>query len=85
MVVWIYGGGFATGTATLDLYNPRKFVDLRQIIFVAIQYRLGPLGFMYLGEDSFAKGNAGLLDQVSRLAELLQNLTFVRLENLRSE
>ena len=64
-MVWIFGGGFKAGSATLDLYNPTKFVEFGNVVFVAMQYRLGPLGFMYLGEDSFAQGNAGLLDQVS--------------------
>ena len=64
VVVWIFGGGFKAGSATLDLYNPRKVVDIGNVVFVAMQYRLGPFGFMYLGEDSFAQGNAGLLDQV---------------------
>ena len=66
VLVYIYGGGFVAGSASLDPYNPSKLVDLGNVVFVAMHYRVGPLGWMYLGEDSFAQGNAGLLDQVSK-------------------
>lgn len=64
VVVWIFGGGFYSGTMTLDLYNPQAFVKKGNVIFVALQYRLGPHGFLFFGKDSSAPGNVGLLDQV---------------------
>ena len=61
--MWIYGGGLTTGTVALDLYKPDAYVK-EGIVFVAMQYRLGVFGFLYLGKGSGAPGNAGLMDQV---------------------
>ena len=64
MPVWIYGGGYTTGSATLDVYRPERYVE-RGVVFVAMQYRVNVFGFLYLGEGSGAPGNAGLMDQAS--------------------
>ena len=64
MLVWIYGGGYTTGSASLDIYNPKKLVQLGNIVFVSFQYRVGSHGFLYMGKDSGVPGNAGMLDQV---------------------
>jgi carboxylesterase type B len=63
VLVWIYGGGYMTGSATLDKYLPDQYVR-RGLVYVAMQYRLGSHGFLFLGEDSDVKGNAGFQDQV---------------------
>ena len=47
-------------------YGPELWMS-EEIIFVAVNYRLGPFGFLSLGIDE-APGNQGLLDQ--RLAML---------------
>jgi carboxylesterase type B len=67
--VWIYGGGYSLGSATLDLYNPEQYVE-RDLVFVAMQYRLGSHGFLYFGKGSEAPGNVGLLDQVGNTATI---------------
>ena len=41
--------------------NPRYLLD-RDVILVTVQYRLGPLGSLNLGDDS-AAGNQALWDQ----------------------
>jgi len=61
--VWIYGGGFASGTSTLPLYDGALLAARGDVVVVSMQYRVGPLGFLSLGADSEAPGNAGLLDQ----------------------
>lgn len=60
--MWIYGGGFYSGTATLDLYDGSILAVKGDVVVVSMQYRIGPLGFLSLGSES-APGNAGLLDQ----------------------
>ena len=54
-----------TGSASLDLYNPTRLVQLGNILFVSFQYRIGSHGFLFTGKDSGAPGNVGMLDQVS--------------------
>lgn len=63
VMVWIFGGGFTTGSSTLEVYDPCILVSEENIIYVALQYRLASLGFLYF-EDTEASGNVGLLDQV---------------------
>ena len=62
IMVWIHGGAFLTGSATLEQYEPSQLVIRENVVVVTIGYRLGPLGFLYLG-TSAVPGNAGLLDQ----------------------
>ena len=73
VLVWIYGGGYTTGSAALDVYDPRQLVERGELIFVAMQYRVGSHGFLYLG-DSAAPGNMGLLDQVAALEWVQANI-----------
>ena len=42
-MVWIHGGGFTTGSGSADLYRPDYFMK-HDVVFVAINYRLGILG-----------------------------------------
>ena len=64
VLVWIYGGGFTTGSSTLDIYDPKELVKRGGIMFVSFQYRLGAHGFLFLNSTE-APGNVGMLDQVS--------------------
>lgn len=62
VMLWIFGGGFYSGTATLDVYDHRTLVAEENVIIVSMQYRVASLGFLYLGTPD-APGNAGLFDQ----------------------
>ena len=48
VMVYIYGGGFITGSARLEEYGPDKWLD-EQILVVTLNYRLYSLGFMSIG------------------------------------
>ena len=64
VMVWVHGGGLSVGSNNMntgDKYSPFPLLD-RDIIVVAINYRLSYLGFMYMGTEA-VPGNAGLRDQ----------------------
>ena len=75
VMVWIYGGGFVTGTSTLEVYDPKILVSEENVIFVSIQYRLASLGFLYFDQPG-APGNMGMLDQVAALQWIHSNIVF---------
>ncbi|XP_068084601.1 esterase B1 isoform X2 [Anabrus simplex] len=72
VMVWIHGGGFATGSGNSDLYGPDHLVDAG-VVLVTMNYRLGPLGFLSL-EDPVLPGNAGLKDQTAAIRWVQQNI-----------
>ena len=43
-MVYIYGGGFFSGTAHPSVHGPEYFMDSQEIILVTFAYRLGPFG-----------------------------------------
>lgn len=48
MLVWIYGGGFMSGSSTLDIYNADMLAAVGNVIVASMQYRVGAFGFLYL-------------------------------------
>ncbi|CAD7084335.1 unnamed protein product [Hermetia illucens] len=78
MLVWIYGGGFMSGTATLDLYNAEILAAVGNVIVASMQYRVGAFGFLYLapeldGYEEEAPGNVGMWDQALAIRWLKDN------------
>jgi para-nitrobenzyl esterase len=76
--VWIYGGGFNSGSAACAVYDGEEMAK-KGIIFVSINYRVGVLGFMAhpgLSSESpdKASGNYGLLDQIAALVWIKKNI-----------
>ena len=64
--VWIFGGGFFSGTSTLTLYDGKHLSSFGDVIVVSMQYRIGVFGFLSLGDRDqswSAPGNMGLVDQ----------------------
>lgn len=76
VLVWIYGGAFTSGSATL--YSGDAFAQHGDIVVVTLNYRLGALGFLYLGEllgpEYASSGNCGLLDIVAALRWVHENI-----------
>ncbi|XP_055614176.1 juvenile hormone esterase-like [Uranotaenia lowii] len=73
VMVFIHGGGFVGGSALPELIGPEKFMDTRKVIFVAMQYRLGVLGFLSTN-DKHAAGNFGFKDQIMALRWVRKNI-----------
>jgi para-nitrobenzyl esterase len=45
VMVWIYGGGFTNGAASMPLYHGDALAR-RGVVVVTLAYRVGPLGFL---------------------------------------
>ncbi|XP_058011658.1 inactive serine protease 54 [Ahaetulla prasina] len=71
VMVWIHGGGLLLGAAST--YDGSVLSAYENVVVVAIQYRLGILGFYSTG-DEHARGNWGLLDQVAALQWIQENI-----------
>ena len=72
VMVFIHGGGFGTGSGFYSEYGPQHFMD-RGIVMVMINYRLGPFGFLTLGNEE-VPGNAGFRDQLLALQWVQDNI-----------
>ncbi|MGH9130342.1 MAG: carboxylesterase/lipase family protein [Acidimicrobiales bacterium] len=78
VMVWIHGGAFVTGSGAATWYDGAALARRGDVVVVTFNYRLGVLGFLYLGETSAgtgdgAVGNFGLLDQLAALRWVRQN------------
>jgi para-nitrobenzyl esterase len=78
VLVWIHGGGYVNGSASMPLYWGDRLAE-RGVVVVTIAYRLGPLGFLAhpdLTAESARRssGNYGLLDQVAALEWIRRNI-----------
>jgi para-nitrobenzyl esterase len=75
--VWIYGGGFISGSAGCIIYDGLEYAK-KGIVFVSINYRVGSLGFMahpeLSKEGNGSSGNYGLMDQVAALKWVKENI-----------
>ncbi len=78
VLVWIYGGAFNVGSASSAIYDGGPLAH-KGVIYVAINYRLGVMGFLAhpeLTKESGhnASGNWGFLDQVAGLKWVQKNI-----------
>ncbi|KAI9348724.1 Alpha/Beta hydrolase protein [Zopfochytrium polystomum] len=70
-MVWVYGGNFASGTASNPNYNGSTLVHTssrlgQDVVVVTFNYRTGVFGFLASPEIQLAGGsNAGLRDQIA--------------------
>jgi para-nitrobenzyl esterase len=78
VIVWIYGGGFINGSASMPLYWGDRLAH-KGVIVVTVAYRLGPLGFLALPEltresPHHSSGNYALIDQIAALEWIHRNI-----------
>ncbi len=75
--VWIYGGGFNSGSAACAIYDGSYYAR-NGVVFVSLNYRVGPFGFLshpgLTDEQNGHSGNYGLLDQIAALQWIKENI-----------
>jgi para-nitrobenzyl esterase len=78
VLVWIYGGGYNSGSASMPLYWGDKLAR-KGVIVITIAYRVGVLGFLAHPEltresPHHSSGNYGLMDQIAALRWIHRNI-----------
>lgn len=77
VVVWIYGGGFNIGSASMANYSGEPMAR-EGVVRVNIAYRVGALGFLahpaLSAESGHGSGNYGLMDQIAALQWVKRNI-----------
>ena len=73
VLIWIHGGGYFLGTSTMDLYDGQILASKNDIIVATINYRLGVLGFLHLGNED-APGNMAMYDQILAIEWIKNNI-----------
>ncbi|HEX5263680.1 MAG TPA: carboxylesterase family protein, partial [Phenylobacterium sp.] len=79
VMFWIHGGGYETGSSQeLPAYDGERLARRGDLVFVSVNHRLGPFGFLDLSQLGGAKygmsGNAGQLDLVTALEWVRDNV-----------
>ena len=77
VMVWIHGGGFVNGSASIPWYDGTSLAARGDVVVVTVNYRLGALGFLWLGDldpTLRSSGVNGLLDQVAALEWVRDNI-----------
>ncbi|HTM02475.1 MAG TPA: carboxylesterase family protein [Vicinamibacterales bacterium] len=77
VMVWIYGGAFTGGAASMAAYDGTRLAG-KGVVIVTINYRLGPFGFLahpaLTRESGKGSGNYGLEDQIAALRWVKDNI-----------
>ncbi|KAM3072155.1 hypothetical protein ACMFMG_008612 [Clarireedia jacksonii] len=71
VMVYLYGGGFSSGSSSLSVYNGATLAEKQDVIVVNFNYRVSILGFP--GNPS-AQGNLAFLDQRLALEWIRDNI-----------
>jgi para-nitrobenzyl esterase len=76
VLVWIYGGGFTSGSTAVPLYDGAALAK-RGIVVVSVNYRVGIYGFFThpeLTREAGTSGNYAILDQIAGLEWIRRNI-----------
>lgn len=79
VMVYLYGGGFRSGGSGCAIYDGERTAQ-KGVIFVSINYRVGPFGFFVHPDlsreaDSGTSGNYGILDMIAALEWIKENIS----------
>lgn len=78
VLVWIHGGANALESSRLEIYHGDRFVARQDVIFVSLNYRLGPFGWLDVsgigGSDFRGSHSNGLRDQMLALTWIHDNI-----------
>ncbi len=78
VMVWLHGGGFASGSANWPLYDGGNLAAKQDVVVVGVNHRLNVFGFTYLadlgGEKYANASNVGMLDTVAALEWVRDNI-----------
>lgn len=72
VLVWFHGGGFTSGSGGWDWYDGSHLAVLGDMVVVTANYRVGPLGYLYLPE--LGADNLGCQDQRAVLGWVADNI-----------
>jgi para-nitrobenzyl esterase len=78
VMVWIYGGGYSTGSGSQPMYDGEAFAKKGAIV-VTLNYRLGAFGFFSYPEltkesDRRGAANFGVMDSIAALQWVQKNI-----------
>jgi para-nitrobenzyl esterase len=78
VMVWLHGGGFATGSGSAPTYTGIHLAHKNDIVVVSINHRLNVFSSTYLGEvagsDFALSGDVGMLDIIAALHWVRENI-----------
>jgi para-nitrobenzyl esterase len=80
VIVWIHTGSFVATSANFAAHNGKSLAERNGVIVVALNYRLGPFGFLAHSAltnenpDYRSSGNYGLLDQRAAMVWVKDNI-----------
>ena len=78
VMVWLHGGGFASGNGSYTIYDGANLARKRDVVAVTINHRLNSFGFLHLPEIGGAKfaqaSNVGMLDAIAALQWVHDNI-----------
>lgn len=75
VLVWIHGGAFLCGSGTGLWTDGTHLARRHGIVVVTINYRLGYLGGLYLGDRDPSRSNLALQDQLQALRWVRDNIS----------
>lgn len=74
VLFWIFGGGFLCGSGTGPWVDGSRYAREHGVIVVTINYRLGLLGNLWLGDIESGATDLALQDQISALRWVQRNI-----------